>query len=147
MAPESPAGAPSPHKPSAVVAEELYQEALTALESLSVSQTQSGPKSQKKESPLLYRLARNAFSSYWNFFLQNEGYERHVPVQKSGNSGSQESSDLDLSQTEIPKIRASDSASHKRAKAVRLLEIAGHQLGHASSLWTLGNMYLVRHED
>jgi hypothetical protein len=127
-------------------ADELYNLAIETLESIQVrkpSQT-SSESTSKRETPLVYRLARSGL----RVILDRLGLfsSFNIPKQSKTPSSSDSSKGKEMREripdSEIPKISYSDSKDVKRAKAIRLLELASTH-DHAPSLMTLGDMHLV----
>ena len=134
--------------------ETLYGKALETLESLEPRQpifpvdARTGQQ-QETHAPVVWRVAGYLFRHYVSGFLPDlltfgGRRTRSSPQKRATASEELIGTSQGIDQKDIPSISPSDSKSLKRAKAVRLLELAGYQMAHQPSLMTLGNMFLVR---
>jgi hypothetical protein len=135
--------------PSTGEADRLYATAVGTLEGLEPRSLVTPIESSKTlpteaSRPIIVRALGYVFRHYVAWILpdflfgsrrgvRSSGALRQIPETLSGGKDSRE----------IPVIQPSDSKGLKRAKALRLLEIAGYQMDHQPSLMTLGNLYLV----
>ena len=134
--------------------EALYGKALETLASLEPRQPvfpedlRTGSQ-QEPESPIVWRLAGYLFRHYVSGFLPDWlTLGRPSPLKRRPSASAVDDELVGKAQgaidpKDIPSISPSDSKSLKRAKAIRLLELAGYQMAHQPSLMTLGNLFLV----